>query len=67
MALRRNRLPRFWLGITLGLVLTGTGAALWWERQLPARLQQAAARGDLEACLRYADQLAALRWRGDRI
>ncbi|MEB3306600.1 MAG: hypothetical protein VKK98_00455 [Cyanobacteriota bacterium] len=62
MALRRNRLPRFWLGITLGLVLTGTGAALWWERQLPERLEAAAARGDLEACLRYGNQLEALRW-----
>ncbi len=67
MALRRNRLPRFWLGITLGLVMAGTGAALWWERQLPARLQQAAARGDLEACLRYGNQLEALRWRGGQI
>jgi hypothetical protein len=48
-------------------VMAGTGAALWWERQLPARLQQAAARGDLEACLRYGNQLEALRWRGGQI
>ena len=64
MALRRHRLPRFWLGLTLGLVLTGVGAAYLWERQLPTLLQQAIARGDLDACLRYSDQLAALRWLG---
>ncbi|QVL53593.1 MAG: hypothetical protein KFB97_04250 [Cyanobium sp. M30B3] len=66
MALRQHRLPRFWLGLTLGLVAAGLGAAYWWERQLPVRLEQAAARGDLDACLRYSEQLQALRWLGDR-
>ena len=64
MALRRHRLPRFWLGLTLGLVLSGVGATYIWERQLPGRLSDAIARGDLDACLRYSDQLAALRWLG---
>lgn len=64
MALRRNRLPRFWLGLTLGLVAAGVGGVYWWEHQLPTRLEQAAARGDLEACLRYGSQLEALRWLG---
>lgn len=62
MALRQHRLPRFWLGLTLGLVLSGIGAVYVWERQLPARLKQAAERGDVDACLRYSDQLTALRW-----
>lgn len=65
MALRRHRLPRFWLALTLGLVAAGVGGAYWWERQLPQRLEQAAARGDLDACLRYSEQLEALRWLGD--
>ncbi len=65
MALRRHRLPRFWLGLTLGLVASGVGAAYWWERQLPQRLEQAAATGNLNACLRYSEQLEALRWLGD--
>ena len=64
MALRRNRLPRFWLGLTLGLVAAGVGGVYVWERQLPQRLEKAAARGDLEACLRYGSQLEALRWLG---
>ena len=64
MALRRHRLPRFWLGLTLGLVAAVVGGAYWWERQLPQRLEQAAARGDLDACLRYGEQLEALRWLG---
>ncbi|QEY33147.1 hypothetical protein EVJ50_13795 [Synechococcus sp. RSCCF101] len=62
MALRRHRLPRFWLVATLSLVAAGVGSALWWEKQLPRRLEAAAARGDLEACLRYGEQMAALRW-----
>jgi hypothetical protein len=66
LALRQHRLPRFWLGLTLGLVATGLGAAYWWERQLPGRLEQAAEQGDLDACLRYSEQLQALRWLGDR-
>lgn len=64
MALRQHRLPRFWLGITLGLVATALGAAYWWEQQLPSRLEAASARGDLDACLRYSEQLQALRWLG---
>ncbi|MEX0589349.1 MAG: hypothetical protein WD136_08845 [Cyanobium sp.] len=64
MALRHHRLPRFWLGLTLGLVACGVGAAYWWEQQLPGRLEQAAQSGDLEACLTYSEQLEALRWLG---
>lgn len=66
MALRQHRLPRLWLGLTLGLVAIGLGGTYWWERQLPARLEAAAERGDLDACLRYGEQLQALRWLGDR-
>lgn len=66
MALRQHRLPRFWLGLTLGLVAVGVGTVYWWEQQLPGRLEKAAARGDLDACLRYSEQLQALRWLGDR-
>lgn len=62
MALRRHRLPRFWLALTLGPVLVLVGLVYWWERQLPARIQQAAESGRLEDCLRYGDQLAALSW-----
>lgn len=64
MALCQHRLPRFWLAFTLGLVAVGVGGAYWWERQLPQRLEQAAARGDLDGCLRYSEQLEALRWLG---
>ena len=64
MALRRHRLPRFWLGLTLGLVVCGVTATYLWERQLPDRLRQASRAGDLDACLRYSEQLAALRWLG---
>ncbi|MEB3361859.1 MAG: hypothetical protein VKI42_07020 [Synechococcaceae cyanobacterium] len=62
MALLRHRLPRIWLGVTLGGVLTLIATAFWWERQLPNRLQQAEQRGDLVSCLRYSEQLAALSW-----
>ena len=61
VALRQHRLPRFWLGLTLGLVMAVVGGVFWWERQLPARLQAASDRGDLDACLRYSEQLQALR------
>ena len=66
MAIRRHRLPRFWLVLTLGLVASGVGAAYWWEMQLPQRLEQAANSGRLDACLRYGEQLAALRWLGGK-
>jgi hypothetical protein len=66
LALRRHTLPRFWLGLTLGGVALLCGVAYWWEQQLPQRLRDAAQRGDLEACLRYGQQLAALRWLGQR-
>jgi hypothetical protein len=62
VALRRHRLPRFWLAFTLGPVLLLVGLVYWWERQLPARIQQAADAGRLEDCLRYGDQLSALSW-----
>jgi len=64
LAIRRHRLPRFWLVLTLGLVGCGVGAAYWWEQQLPVRLEQAARSGRLDDCLRYGEQLSALRWLG---
>lgn len=66
MALRRHTLPRYWLGLTLGGVALLCGAAYLWEQQLPLRLREAARRGDLDACLRYGEQLAALRWLGQK-
>ena len=66
LALRHHRLPRYWLGLTLGLVAVGVGGVHWWEQQLPLKLQGAARAGRLDACIRYADQLAALRWLGGR-
>jgi hypothetical protein len=62
LALRRHRLPRFWLAITLGSVAAAVGLGYWWERQLPVRLEQASATGRLDDCLRYSEQLAALSW-----
>jgi hypothetical protein len=46
----------------LGTVAAGIGFVYWWERQLPARVAAAAASGQLDACLRYSDQLDALSW-----
>ncbi|MDM7936540.1 MAG: hypothetical protein QUV06_03685 [Cyanobium sp. CZS 48M] len=66
MAIRRHRLPRFWLALTLGLVATGVGGAWWWESQLPRRLEQAANEGRFDDCIRYSDQLASLRWLSGR-
>jgi len=66
LAIRRHRLPRFWLVLTLGLVAAGVGSAYWWEKQLPAQLQRAAEQGRLDDCLRYGEQLAALRWLGGK-
>jgi hypothetical protein len=64
LAIRRHRLPRFWLVLTLGLVSCGVAGAYWWEQQLPGRLEAAARSGRLDDCLRYGEQLAALRWLG---
>ena len=50
--------------LTLGLVASGVGAAYWWEKQLPARLEQASKAGRLDDCLLYGEQLSALRWLG---
>ncbi|MCT0225691.1 hypothetical protein [Synechococcus sp. CS-1328] len=66
MALRRHRLPRVWLAITLGLVATAVGVARWWEGELPQRLADASQRGELDACLRYSEQLSALQWMAGR-
>jgi len=66
LAIRRHRLPRFWLVLTLGLLSAGVGTAYWWERQLPQRLEQAAQEGRLDDCLNYGEQLAALRWLGGK-
>ena len=66
MAIRRHRLPRFWLVLTLGLVAAGVGTAYWWEKQLPGRLERAAEQGRLDDCLSYGEQLAALRWLGGK-
>lgn len=66
LALRHHRLPRYWLGLTLGLVAAAVGGVHWWEQQLPLKLQEAARAGRLDACIRHADQLAALRWLGGR-
>jgi hypothetical protein len=66
LAIRRHRLPRFWLALTLGLVGGCVLAAHWWETQLPERLERAAQAGRLDDCLRYSEQLSALRWLGDR-
>ena len=64
LAPRRLLLLRLWLVATIGVVAAIAGTAWWWEKQLPGKLQQAAQEGDLEACLRYGEQLAALRWLG---
>jgi tetratricopeptide (TPR) repeat protein len=48
-------------------VAAAVAGAYWWERQLPRRLEEASARGDLDACLRYSTQLGALSWLGGRI
>ncbi len=50
--------------MTLGGVVLLCAGAYWWERQLPHKLNQALSKGDLPACLRYGEQLAALRWLG---
>ena len=60
----RHPLLRLWLVGTIGVVLTIATGAFWWEKQLPGRLKHAAEADDLEACLRYSEQLAALQWLG---
>ena len=60
----RHPLLRLWLVGTIGVVLTIATGAFWWEKQLPGRLKHAAEANDLEACLRYSEQLAALQWLG---
>ncbi len=52
--------------LTLGLVAAGVGSAYWWEKQLPQQLEQAAQQGRLDDCLRFGEQLAALRWLGGK-
>lgn len=53
-----------WIAVTISIVAAIGTTAWWWEQQLPRKLQQAARDGDLEACLRFGEQLAALRWLG---
>ena len=65
MALRRH-LPRFWITATLGGVAALCAGAYLWEQQLPQRLSRALSTDDLTACLRYGEQLAALRWLGQK-
>jgi hypothetical protein len=62
LVLRRHKLPRFWLAITLGSLAICIGLAYWWERQLPQRIDEAASSGRLDDCLRFSEQLAALSW-----
>ncbi len=50
--------------MTLGGVAVLCAGAYLWEQQLPRKLSMALAHDDLPACLRYAEQLAALRWLG---
>ena len=40
----------------------GVLGVYWWERQLPGKIAEAAASGRLDQCLRYGEQLSALRW-----
>jgi hypothetical protein len=62
LPLRRHRLPRFWLALTLGSLAVTIGFVYWWERQLPSRLAEAIAEGRIDDCLRYSEQMAALSW-----
>ena len=63
----RHQFHRFWLGLTLGGVGVLCATAYWWERQLPGRLSLAIQQNDAIACLKYSEQLAALRWLGQRV
>lgn len=62
MAIRSHRLPSFWLAFTLGSLGLAVAGSYWWERQLPRRIEQAAAAGRLDECLRYSEQLSGLSW-----
>lgn len=64
MAPRRHPLLRLWIAVTISIVAAIGGTAWWWEQQLPRKLQEASRDGDFEACLRFGEQLAALRWLG---
>ena len=65
LAAPRHPLLQLWALTTLGLVLAIAAGALWWEKQLPERLNDAIARQDFEDCIRTSEQLAALRWLGE--
>ena len=65
MALRRH-LPHFWITATLGGVAALCAATYLREQQLPLKLTRALSRDDLPACLRYGEQLASLRWLGQK-
>jgi len=58
---RPSTFARLWLLASLGGFLLLAGLLGWWQRQLPARLQQAAAAGRLEDCVRLGRQLGALQ------
>jgi hypothetical protein len=59
-------LPHFWIIATLGGVAALCAGAYLWEQQLPRKLSLALSTDDLPACLRYGEQLAALRWLGQK-
>jgi hypothetical protein len=59
-------LPHFWITATLGGVAALCAGAYLWEQQLPRKLSRALSTDDLPACLRYGEQLAALRWLGQK-
>ncbi len=51
---------------TLGGVAALCAGAYLWEQQLPRKLSRALTANDLPACLRFGEQLAALRWLGQK-
>ena len=62
----RRHLPHFWITATLSGVAALCAGAYLWEQQLPKKLSRALSTNDLPACLRYGEQLAALRWLGQK-
>jgi hypothetical protein len=48
------------------MVLAIAGGAFWWEKQLPAQLRHAITNQDYKGCIRASNQLAALKWLGQR-